>query len=64
MGELESDPEAGAVRFSGEGILEVFDGMTWGPYEPPEDTGLGTIYKGGTGQTPPLPRRPSDPAEG
>lgn len=62
--ERETDPEAGAVRFSGEGILEVFDGTAWGPYEPPEDTGLGTIYKWGTGVSPPPEgRRSSGPAE-
>lgn len=63
VGESEPDPEAGAVRFSDEGTLEVFDGTAWGPYEPPEDTGLGTIYKGGTGLSQPAPPQPSDPAE-
>ncbi|MFI6685182.1 hypothetical protein [Streptomyces sp. NPDC050485] len=64
MGELEPDSEVGAVRFSDEGTLEVFDGTAWGPYEPPEDNGLGTIYKGRTGVSP-LPTRPqsNDPTE-
>jgi hypothetical protein len=46
MGDAQSVPELGAIRFADDGKLEVFDGTAWSSYRPPLDDGGWVIFKG------------------
>lgn len=46
MSESDALPAAGAVRFTEDGQLEVFDGEGWAVYSPePDDGTFGTVFK-------------------
>ncbi len=46
MNDMDAQPRTGAVRFTDDGRLEVFDGTQWTAYEPKADEpSLGSVYR-------------------